>query len=79
MAALMFGAQWLAPRLVRLGALIDDRVQLCAPCVTFWLTFLALSIAAAVLQDYTLNAALWCVIFAFINFFYIKSKIQVYE
>jgi hypothetical protein len=73
LAALMFGAQalatWAAPRL-----------KWCAPCLTFWLTWVALLLTVWLFnQPCTLRTVIDALIFAFINFFYIKSKIQIYE
>lgn len=77
-AALMYGAQvfaqWLAPR-----SLITVRPFNCATCLTFWLTFAMLMFAAMLFQRITLNVALFAVVFAFINYFYIKTKIQINE
>jgi hypothetical protein len=72
LASLMIFAQAIAE-------LTAPRLKWCAPCMTFWLTNVLLFAALAWEHELTLRAALFAVIFAFINYFYIKTKIQIYE
>lgn len=82
MAALALAAQVAAWALTEWrGPLIKVKPFNCAPCLTFWFTFLLFGVGGTILEAAPLFN-IWCVyapIYAFINFFYIKTKIQIYE
>jgi hypothetical protein len=61
------------------GAAVNIKPLNCRPCMTFWLTLAVLLAALFCLRHLTDETAIDAVLFAFINFFYIKTKITVYE
>lgn len=71
-AALLLSAQGAAYALTEWrGPLIKIKPLNCRPCLTFWLTLLV-ALAAG-------EAARFAITLAFINYFYIITKIKIYE
>lgn len=88
LAALMLIAQYIAWLMTDAryspctGArpLINFKPFNCRACLTFWLTLLLFAIVVSgAPHKVTEQSAINALVFAFINFFYIKTKIQVYE
>lgn len=78
LAALMQGGQGIG----LLASKLSPRV--CRPCATFWATAaLLFGMLASIGYDWPASRLIeWhahALVFAFINYFYIKTKIEVYE
>lgn len=77
LAALMVFAQWGAKRLT---GVFNFRPFNCRACFTFWMTIVALIPWSIALPGHlTPQDALNVLIFSFINYLYIKTKIEVYD
>lgn len=89
LAALMYGAQRAATWLTTAHVITKTNaagykypaplLNFCTACLCFWLTLVVLLIAGGAAMGATAQTALSAVTFAFINFFFIKTKLEIYE